>query len=114
LLATNPAMRPKTIQPMMDIGSLRFADFNGAFCTGIIPPVPFFPKRQCLRLQTKCDYESNRHRKHHTKFEQVFYPSALAAKQQILKYHLMKYQKRERGFYDPGNLCPIYVRSMGL
>jgi hypothetical protein len=29
LLAMNPAMRPKTIQPMMDIGSLPFADFDG-------------------------------------------------------------------------------------
>jgi hypothetical protein len=27
----NPAMRPKTTQPMMDIGFLRFADFNAAF-----------------------------------------------------------------------------------
>jgi hypothetical protein len=26
LLAMNPAMRPKIIQPMMDIGSLRVAD----------------------------------------------------------------------------------------
>jgi hypothetical protein len=66
----------------MDIGSLRFADFNGAFCTGVSPPVPLFTKRQYLRLQTKCDYKSNRHRKHHTNFEQVFSPSDLAAKQQ--------------------------------
>jgi len=60
-------------------------------CTWICPQCRFLQSAQCLLLQTKCDYKSNRHRKHHTNFEQVFYPSALAAKQQILKYHLMKY-----------------------
>jgi hypothetical protein len=69
----------------MDIGSLRFADFNGAFCTGISPPVPLFTKRNEMR------YKSNRHRKHYTSFEQVFYPFAVVAKQQILKYHLLKF-----------------------
>jgi hypothetical protein len=67
----------------MDIGSLRFADFNGAL--GSVP--------QCRFLQnaTKCDYKSNRHRKHHTSFEQFFHSFALVAKQQILKYHLTKF-----------------------
>jgi hypothetical protein len=61
----------------------------------LISMVPFalgsVPQCRFLQNATKCDYKSNRHRKHHTSFEQVFYPSALAAKQQILKYHLMKF-----------------------
>jgi hypothetical protein len=57
--------------------------------------VPFalgsVPQCRFLQSATKCDYKSNRHRKHHTSFEQAFHPFALVAKRQILKYQLMKF-----------------------
>jgi hypothetical protein len=56
----NPAIRPKMIQPMMDIGCLQFGKFSGASL-----PAPASP------LPTKCDDKSKRHRKHHTCLKQV-------------------------------------------
>jgi hypothetical protein len=51
----------------------------------LISTVPFalgsIPQCRFLQSATKCDYKSNRHRKHHTSFEQVFHPFALVAKQ---------------------------------
>jgi hypothetical protein len=56
----NPAMRPKMIQPMMDIGSLRVADYRHHFCLQ--------QSAQRSLVQTKRDDKGERYRKHHTSF----------------------------------------------
>jgi hypothetical protein len=97
LLAMNPAMRPKTIQPMMDIGSLPFADFDGTSASTGKGSHPI--RAQCLLLPTKRDDKRKPHREHHASFKQVF------------NDHAVKYHPR-RTLAAPDVDGAIIIRSM--